>query len=193
MEKIYCPDCGTELNVTDTQCPQCGSMNRTMEVSDSSVVYESLVGIIDKQLYSGEKKFFSELRIKPDFDRDTQQDVMVSRKYNRLEERQGELGTYIEEIRGKNGKFIKITYGILNKHIGHGNDRKDRRQQDVIVTQKYNRLEECQGEPGTYIEETRDKDGKLIKITFGILNECIGYDNDRKNRKQPVDGGDADA
>ena len=129
MERTYCSNCGVGLNLEDTQCPHCGSKNRTMETSDSFEVFESLVGIIDKQLYSGKKKFFSELRVKPDFDRDTQQDVMVSRKYNRLERNRGKRGTYIEEIRDKDGKLIKKpVIGILNEHKGHGSDRKNRKQ-----------------------------------------------------------------
>jgi len=129
MEKIYCPDCGTELKSEDTQCPQCGSKNRSIETSDSFAAYESLVGIIDEHLYSGEKDFFSEVDVKPDFDRDTQQDVMVSRKYNRLEECLGEPGSYIEEIKDKEGKLIKApVIGILGEHKGHGSDRKNRKQ-----------------------------------------------------------------
>lgn len=190
---VLCSKCKAAFDSKEPKCPKCGSADRSMEISDSFAAYESLVGIIDKQLYSGEKKFFSELRVKPSFNRDTQQDVMVSRKYNRPKECQGELGSYIEEIRDKDGKLIKITFDTLNEHIGHGSDRKNRRQQDAVVTRKYNGPGEGQGKFETYIEETRDKDGKLIKITIGILNEHIGYDNDRKNRKQPVDGGDSDA
>ena len=128
---VFCsnPKCNTAYESSEPKCPKCGSTDRSIEIPDSFTAYESLIGIIDKNLYSGDKKFFSELTVKPDFDRDTQQDVMVTRKYNRQEEYIASDGSYIEEIRDKDGNLIKEpVIGKLNEHKGHGCDRKNRKQ-----------------------------------------------------------------
>ena len=70
-------------------------------------------------LSAGKSKFFYEVKTKPDFDRDTQQNVMVERTFDRREDKD----SYIEEIKTKSGEVIKRNTDKLSEHKGHGSDK----------------------------------------------------------------------
>lgn len=124
---VLCSKCGTVFDCQEPQCPNCGSKDRTVEVSDSADIYEYCIGIKDKNLYSGRHKYFFEITKRPDFDRDSQQSTMVTRRYNRRKDRDPSEITYIEEIRTKSGELIKINTDKIVDHKGHGCDKKKRR------------------------------------------------------------------
>lgn len=125
---VLCSKCKTAFDSEEPKCPKCGSADRFVGVLDSFTMHESRIGIKDERLYSGNHKFFCEVTVKPDFDRDTQQPVMVTRKYNRRKDRDPSEATYTEEIWTKSGEIIKRNTDKLSEHKGHGSDRKNRRK-----------------------------------------------------------------
>ena len=96
-------------------------MDRDIGVFDSFDMYEKHIGVQDLsgETYSGKSKFFYEVKTKPDFDRDTQQNVMVERTFDRREDKD----SYIEEIKTKSGEVIKRNTDKLSEHKGHGCDK----------------------------------------------------------------------
>lgn len=118
---VLCAKCKTIFDCQKPMCPNCGSPDRDTIVSDSFAIYEKFFGVQDLsgETYSGKNKFFYEVKTKPDFDRDTQQNVMVERTFDRREDRD----SYIEEIKTKSGEDIKRNTDKLSKHKGHGSDR----------------------------------------------------------------------
>lgn len=127
---VLCSKCNATFGSNEPKCPNCGSEDRSIEVTDSFAMYESRIGLKNKLLYPGKRKFFCEVTVKPDFDHDTQQNVMVTRKYNRRRDREPSEETYVEEIRTKNGELIKRNTDVLSKHKGHGSDKKDGRNKN---------------------------------------------------------------
>ena len=105
----------------ESVCPNCGSPYRNIAISDLFDMYEKHFGIQDLsgETYSGKSKFFYEVKTKPDFDRDTQQNVMVERTFDRREDKD----SYIEEIKTKSGEVIKRNTEQLSEHKGHGSDK----------------------------------------------------------------------
>lgn len=105
----------------ESVCPNCGSPDRNIAISDLFDMYEKHFGIQDLsgETYSGKSKFFYEVKTKPDFDRDTQQNVMVERTFDRREDKD----SYIEEIKTKSGEVIKRNTDKLSEHKGHGSDK----------------------------------------------------------------------
>ena len=105
----------------ESVCPNCGSPDRNIAISDLFDMYEKHLGIQDLsgETYPGKRKFFYEVKTKPDFDRDTQQNVMVERTFDRREDKD----SYIEEIKTKSGEVIKRNTDKLSEHKGHGSDK----------------------------------------------------------------------
>lgn len=124
---VLCSKCKTAFDSKEPKCPECGSKDRFVAISDSFSLHESRIGVEDKLIYPGKHKFFYEVTVKPDFDRDTQQNVMVTRKYNRRRDRDPSEKMYVEEIRTTSGELIKEATDQLSEHRGHGSDRKNRR------------------------------------------------------------------
>lgn len=129
---VLCLKCKATFDSQESKCPKCGSADRSIEVFDSTIMYESHTGVENELIYSGKRKFFYEEKVKPDFDRDTQQDVMVTRKYNRRRDCISLDGSYVEEIKTKDKKILKRKTGKLSEHQGHGDDRKNRQQKEAI-------------------------------------------------------------
>ena len=86
---VLCSKCSTVFDCQEPKCPNCGSMDRDIGVFDSFDMYEKHIGVQDLsgETYSGKSKFFYEVKTKPDFDRDTQQNVMVERTFDRREDK----------------------------------------------------------------------------------------------------------
>ena len=122
---VLCAKCKTIFDSQEPKCPNCGSMDRDIEVFDSFDMHEKHFGVQDLsgETYSGKSKFFYEVKTKPDFDRDTQQNVMVERTFDRREDKD----SYIEEIKTKSGEVIKRNTDKLSEHKGHGCDKTHRR------------------------------------------------------------------
>lgn len=122
---VLCAKYKTIFDSQEPKCPNCGSMDRDIEVFDSFDMHEKHFGVQDLsgETYSGKSKFFYEVKTKPDFDRDTQQNVMVERTFDRREDKD----SYIEEIKTKSGEVIKRNTDKLSEHKGHGCDKTHRR------------------------------------------------------------------
>ena len=118
---VLCSKCSTVFDCQEPKCTNCGSMDRDIGVFDSFDMYEKHIGVQDLsgETYSGKSKFFYEVKTKPDFDRDTQQNVMVERTFDRREDKD----SYIEEIKTKSGEVIKRNTDKLSEHKGHGSDK----------------------------------------------------------------------
>lgn len=118
---VLCAKCKTMFDCQESVCPNCGSPDRNIAISDLFDMYEKHFGIQDLsgETYSGKSKFFYEVKTKPDFDRDTQQNVMVERTFDRREDKD----SYIEEIKTKSGEVIKRNTDKLSEHKGHGSDK----------------------------------------------------------------------
>ena len=118
---VLCAKCKTMFDCQESVCPNCGSPDRNIAISDLFDMYEKYFGIQDLsgETYSGKSKFFYEVKTKPDFDRDTQQNVMVERTFDRREDKD----SYIEEIKTKSGEVIKRNTDKLSEHKGHGSDK----------------------------------------------------------------------
>ena len=118
---VLCAKCKTMFDCQESVCPNCGSPDRNIAISDLFDMYEKHFGIQDLsgETYSGKSKFFYEVKTKPDFDRDTQQNVMVERTFDRREDKD----SYIEEIKTKSGEVIKRNTDKLSEHKGHGCDK----------------------------------------------------------------------
>lgn len=127
---VLCSKCKAAFDSEEPKCPKCGSADRSIEISDFFAMFESRVGVENKLIYPGKHKFFHEVTVTPDFDRDTKQDVMVTRKYNRRRDRAPSEKMYDEEIKTKSGKVIKKASEPLIEHKGHGSDRKNRKKTD---------------------------------------------------------------
>lgn len=125
MEQFFCLNCQIPLNSSDTTCPKCGSQNRFIGLVDSLLSIERKTCIQNKDLYSGSHKYFFEETVKKDYDFDTQQDTIATRRYNRRNDRGTEEKDYIEEIRTLSGELIKNNSDKLVNHIGHGCDKKN--------------------------------------------------------------------
>ena len=116
---VLCSKCSTVFDCQEPKCPNCGSMDRDIGVFDSFDMYEKHIGVQDLsgETYSGKSKFFYEVKTKPDFDRDTQQNVMVERTFDRREDKD----SYIEEIKTKSVRawaqfacvILDHTYGLM--------------------------------------------------------------------------------
>lgn len=133
MAEMYCSNCGAKLTFNDLRCLKCGSLDKCIKASDSIAIddiREHLRETLDKELYSGKHKYSYEVKIKPDFDRDTQQSVIVTQTFNRRKDCDSAEKTYIEEIRTKSGELIKGSTDELSEHKGHGSDRKNRKRKD---------------------------------------------------------------
>ena len=124
MARIFCPKCSTKLSPSDSECPICGSHDRFIDDSPAFPLDKLTLRITEKT-DSEKKKCLYETTIKPDFDRDTQQDTVVIRRFNKRKECIALNGSYIEDIRTRDGKLIKRTVGKLSEHKGHGSDRKN--------------------------------------------------------------------
>ena len=118
---VLCAKCKTMFDCQESVCPNCGSPDRNIAISDLFDMYEKHFGIQDLsgETYSGKSKFFYEVKTKPDFDRDTQQNVMVERTFDRREDKD----SYIEEIKTKSGEVIKRNTDKLSEHKGHGSEK----------------------------------------------------------------------
>ena len=118
---VLCAKCKSIFDCQESVCPNCGSPDRNIAISDLFDMYEKHFGIQDLsgETYSGKSKFFYEVKTKPDFDRDTQQNVMVERTFDRREDKD----SYIEEIKTKSGEVIKRNTDKLSEHKGHGSDK----------------------------------------------------------------------
>ena len=118
---VLCAKCKTMFDCQESVCPNCGSPDRNIAISDLFDMYEKHFGIQDLsgETYSGKSNFFYEVKTKPDFDRDTQQNVMVERTFDRREDKD----SYIEEIKTKSGEVIKRNTDKLSEHKGHGCDK----------------------------------------------------------------------
>ena len=118
---VLCAKCKTMFDCQESVCPNCGSPDRNIAISDLFDMYEKHFGIQDLsgETYSGKCKFFYEVKTIPDFDRDTQQNVMVERTFDRREDKD----SYIEEIKTKSGEVIKRNTDKLSEHKGHGSDK----------------------------------------------------------------------
>ncbi|WP_419011000.1 hypothetical protein [Dysosmobacter sp.] len=118
---VLCAKCKTMFDCQEPVCPNCGSPDRDIAISDVLDMYQKHFGVQDLsgETYSGKSKFFYEVKTKPDFDRDTQQNVMVERTFDRREDKD----SYIEEIKTKSGEVIKRNTDKLSEHKGHGSDK----------------------------------------------------------------------
>ena len=118
---VLCAKCKTMFDCQESVCPNCGSPDRNIAISDLFDMYEKHFGIQDLsgETYSGKSNFFYEVKTKQDFDRDTQQNVMVERTFDRREDKD----SYIEEIKTKSGEVIKRNTDKLSEHKGHGCDK----------------------------------------------------------------------
>ena len=118
---VLCAKCKTMFDCKEPVCPNCGSPDRDIAISDVLDMYQKHFGVQDLsgETYSGKSKFFYEVKTKPDFDRDTQQNVMVERTFDRREDKD----SYIEEIKTKSGEVIKRNTDKLSEHKGHGCDK----------------------------------------------------------------------
>lgn len=127
VARIFCPKCSTKLDPASSKCPKCGSHDRFIDDSPAFPLDKVTLKIIEESHSKG-KKCLYETTIKPDFDRDTQQDTIVIRKFNKRKECIALEGSYVEEIRARDGKLIKKSVGKLVEHTGHGCDKKNRRK-----------------------------------------------------------------
>ncbi len=126
MTRFFCTKCSTRLQASDLQCPNCGSYDRFIDSSPVFPLDKLTLGLIDKNIYSGKHKYAYEISIKPSYDLDTQQDVVVSRRFNRTQKNKSNEKTYLEEIMARDGKILKSNNDVLTKHKGHGSDKKDK-------------------------------------------------------------------
>ena len=124
---VYCSNCGATLVSADLGCPICNSSNRFIGMFDSVDVDDDRAHfreLLDKMSYNGKHKYSYEVTIKPDFDIDTQQNVIVTRKFNRRNNLLLSEKTYTEEIYTRDGKLIKSNTDILVNHQEHGSAKK---------------------------------------------------------------------
>lgn len=126
MARIFCKKCSTKLAPSDAKCPKCGSQDRFIDDSPFFPLDKLTFGLTDKGQQSGDHKYLYETTINPDFDRDTQQDTVVVRKYNR--QNISVDGSYIEEVRTRDNRVIKKKVEKLSEHQGHGSGRKNRKK-----------------------------------------------------------------
>lgn len=130
MAQIFCKRCSTMLSPSDSKCPNCESKgyesyDRFINVSPTFPLSKLSFYLVDKDLHPGK---LYETYIKPSFDRDTQQDTIVIRFFNRRKECISLEGSYIEEVWTRDNKLLKKTVGKLIDHIGHGSDKKNRKK-----------------------------------------------------------------
>ena len=132
MARIFCTKCSTKLAPSDSKCPKCGSPDRFIDDSPVFPLDKLTFGIIDKSQHSKKGRYLYETTIKPDYDRDTQQDTLVIRHFNRQKDCISIDGSYVEEIKTRDKKLLKVKTGKLSEHQGHGDDRKNRQHKDPI-------------------------------------------------------------
>lgn len=125
-----CSHCGTVFDCSEPVCPKCGSNDRIISLEDCLCINDSemkLKAEVDKTIYDGGKKYAYEVTVKPNFDRDSQQKTIVVRYYARTEKMAFEKQTYVEKIWTLDGKLLKEKKEDLREHIGHGDDKKNKR------------------------------------------------------------------